>query len=90
MFDQVKQINELRKKAKDIENQLASEILEVTHKGVVIKVSANQDILSLNSNGADDQTILKAVNEALKESKKVMSKRMRGQMGDLGINLPGM
>ena len=38
MFDQVKQINELRKKAKDIENQLASEILEVTHKGVVIKV----------------------------------------------------
>ncbi len=90
MFDQVKQINELRKKAKDIENQLASEILEVTHKGVVIKVSANQDILSLNSNGADDQTILKAVNEALKESKKAMSKRMRGQMGDLGINLPGM
>ena len=90
MFDQVKQINELRKKAKDIENQLASEILEVTHKGVVIKVSANQDILSLNSNGDDDHTILKAENVALKESKKVMSKRMRGQMGDLGINLPGM
>lgn len=90
MFEHVKQINELRKKAKDIESQLASEVLEITHKGVVITVSANQDVLTLDSHGASDDVILSAVNESLKESKKAMAKRMRGQIGDLGLNIPGM
>ncbi|NCS32518.1 hypothetical protein GW793_03405 [bacterium] len=90
MFDQLKQINDMRKKAKEIETQLSGEVLEVVHKGVVIQVTANQDFISLQTNGASDEIVLKAINEALKESKKVMAKRMRGQMGDLGLNLPGM
>ena len=87
MFDKVKQLNEMRKNAKALQNELEREVLEVTHKGVDVKINGNMDILSMVSHDKDDETIVKAINEASKQMKKVVEKKMRGRMAELGFGL---
>ncbi|MCA9397926.1 YbaB/EbfC family nucleoid-associated protein [candidate division WWE3 bacterium] len=87
MFDKIKQLNELRSNYKQLQKELEAEILEVNHKGVDVKLNGNMDILELKSNDKDDETIVKAINEASKQMKKVLEKKMRGRMGDLGFGL---
>lgn len=90
MLDKVKELNEFRKKAKQMENELSAEVIEVSYKGVIVKVSANVDIVEIISNDRNDSDITDAVNKAVKEAQKIAAKKMRGQLGDLGLNLPGM
>ena len=90
MLDKVKELNEFRKKAKQMESELSAEVIEVSYKGVVVKVSANIDIVEILSNDRSDSDITDAVNKAVKEAQKIAAKKMRGQLGDLGLNLPGM
>lgn len=90
MFDKIKQLNELRKQSKQMEEDLEKEVLEVTHKGVTVQVSANMQVIMLDSNGKGDEAIIEAVNKGLKEAQKEAAKKMRSQLGDLGLNLPGM
>ncbi len=87
MFDKIKQLNELRKNASAIQKELEAEVLDVSHKGVDVRVNGNMDVLSLRSNGKDDDTVVKAINEAFKEMKKVVQKKMRGRMGDFGLDI---
>ncbi len=86
MFDKVKKLNELRKNYQTLQKELDAEVLEVSHKGVTVRVNGNMEILSLQSNGKDDVTIVQAVNEASKKMKKSLEKKMRGRMGDLGFD----
>jgi len=86
MFDKVKQLNELRKNANTIQKELEAEILDVSHKGIDVRINGNMDILSLVSNGKDDEAIVKAINEANKAMKKVVQKKMRGRLGDFGLD----
>ena len=89
MLDKVKELNELRRKAKQMESDLSAEVIEVNFKGVTVKVSANIDIIEITSNDRSDEDITSAVNKAVKEAQKIAAKKMRGQLGDLGLNLPG-
>ncbi len=90
MFDKVKQINDLRKKAKQLEQELDAEVLEVNYKGVTVTISAGLEIKSLDTAGRSEEDIKAAVNKAIKEAQKLAAKKMRGQLGDLGLNIPGM
>lgn len=87
MFDQVKKLNEMRKTYKKLQEELEAEVIDVSHKGVEVRINGNMDIISLNSNGKDDQTIVTALNEASKQMKKGLEKKMRGRMGELGLGL---
>ncbi len=90
MFDKLKQLNEFRQKAQQMQNDLAKEIIEVSYKGVVIRVSANLELIEFTTTDATDNDIKDAVNRAIKEAQKIASQKMRGQMGDLGLNIPGL
>ena len=90
MFDKVKQLNELRKKAKQLEDELSAEVLEVNYKGVTVTITAGLEIKELDTGGRSDEDIKAALNKAIKEAQKLAAKKMRGQLGDLGLNLPGM
>lgn len=87
MFDKVKKLNELRKNYQTLQKELNAEVLEISHKGVTVRINGNMEILSLDSNGKDDVTIVQAINEASKKMKKSLEKKMRGRMGDLGFDL---
>jgi len=86
MFDKIKQLNELRKNANAIQKELEAEILDVSHKGVDVRINGNMDILSLDSHDKGDEAVVKAVNEANKEMKKVVQKKMKGRLGDFGLD----
>ncbi len=90
MFDKIKQLNEFRQKAQQMQNDLSKEVIEVSYKGVVIRISANLELIEFSTTKASDNDIKDAVNRAIKEAQKIASQKMRGQMGDLGLNIPGL
>ena len=90
MFDKIKQLNELRKQSQQMQKDLEAEVLEVEHRGVKVTVSAAMKINSLISNGRPDEDVAAAVNRALQEAQKIAAKKMRSQLGNLGLDLPGM
>lgn len=87
MLDKIKKLNEMRKTYKQLQKELEAEVIEVTHKGVTVKINGTMDIISLMSNDASDEDVVKAINESSKQMKKILEKKMRGRMGDLGLGL---
>lgn len=95
MFNKLKQIKELRDKAKVIQSALAEEIINIDYKGVSIQMDGNQQVKFVNitddallSDKARLQTVLAdAMNEGIKKVQKAMAMKL-SKMGDLG--LPGM
>lgn len=89
MLDKLKQLNELRRQSQQLQQELDGEVLEVEHKGVTVVVTAGMKINSITTNGRNDTDITSAVNKALQEAQKIASKKMRSQLGAMGLDLPG-
>lgn len=87
IFDRIKKLNQLRKSSQAIQKELEAKVLEVTHKGVKVQVRGDFQLRSLESNGRSDADILEAVNRALKEAQKQAAKKMRGRLGELGLEI---
>jgi len=92
MFDQLKQLKELRDQAKNLQNALSQQSVTVEKNGVVLVMNGNQEIKSLKINPevstSDLENILpKLFNEANEKVKHLMASTMQN-MG--GFNLPGM
>jgi DNA-binding protein YbaB len=90
MFDKLKQLNDLRKKSQEIEKDLSQEVIELTYHGIVVKISANLEIINLETAGKSDSEIMGAINKAIKEAQKIAAQKMRGQLGALGLKIPGL
>jgi len=98
MFDKLKQIKELRDRAKQMKEILAQETVhaDAAHGQVNIVMDGNQEIISLTVEpellAADkkeelEQGIKEAVNEAIKKSRTVMAQKIQGMDG---LNIPGL
>ena len=90
MFNQLKQLQDLRKKAKDLENSLAVEKIEVEKNGVKLVMDGNQKVLSVTIEPNNELSRLESVlpdlfNDATNKAKRVVFNKM--QSG--GFNLPG-
>lgn len=83
-FGQLGELKKMRDQAMAIQKQLQQEIVEVSKKGVYVKISADQKIWEIKSNGKSDDDIKEAVNEAVKKSQEVAAKKMQGMMGGMG------
>ncbi len=91
VFDRLQQLKELKKMRDDamaIQKALDAETIEIEKRGVNVKITLAQRIVSIDSNGKDDEDIAEAVNEAIKESQKEAAKKMQ-QMGGFD-SLKGM
>lgn len=98
MFDKLKQIKELRDRAKQMKDMLAQETVhaDAAHGQVNIVMDGNQEILSLtvepallaaDKKEALEQGIKEAVNEAIKKSRAVMAQKIQNMDG---LNMPGL
>lgn len=90
LMDGLKQLGDLKKmrdQAMEVQKRLAGIKITVEHKGVIIVMTADQKINSIDGE-LDFAKITEAVNEALKQSQKVAAEEMKGLMG--GMGLPGM
>lgn len=85
MFDKMKQLYDLKKQADQMKKELESEVLDVEHGGVKVRINGAQKILSLDFEDSVDRNKLKdAINKANDEAQKVAAKKMQGMMGGMG------
>jgi nucleoid-associated protein EbfC len=83
-FGQLGELKKMRDQAMQIQRLLSAEEVLVEKHGVEIKITGDQKIKELNSNGKSDQDILDAVNEAIKKSQEVAAKKLSQMQGGLG------
>lgn len=91
-FGQIGEIKKMRDQAMAIQRQLQQKIVDVNKHGVFVRISGDQKIVEIKSNGKSDNDIKDAVNEAIKKSQEVAAKElqsMTGGMGGLGSLLGG-
>ena len=84
MFDKLQQLKDLKKmrdEAMAIQKALDAETVEVEKRGVTVKITLAQRVVSIESNGKGDEDIAEAVNEAVKESQKSAAKKMQQMVG---------
>jgi hypothetical protein len=87
MFNPLGQLGEIKKmrdQAMAIQRQLQQEIVEVSKRGVYVKISGDQKIIEIKSNDKSDDDIREAVNEAIKKSQEVAAKKLSSMTGGLG------
>ncbi|OGJ43474.1 hypothetical protein A3J23_02840 [Candidatus Peregrinibacteria bacterium RIFCSPLOWO2_02_FULL_48_14] len=99
LFGQAKDLYKLQKQAKKIKEELRNLHIEAEGEGVVVIINGEQEVVEVRiseeamkpENQSKLQTILLTVfNKAIKKSQEVAAERMRGMMGDLGMDLPGL
>ncbi len=93
MFNPLGQLGELKKmrdQAMAIQRQLQAEIINIDKHGVHVRISGDQKIQEIVSNGRSDDDIKDAVNEAIKKSQEVAAKKLQSMSGGLGGLLGGM
>lgn len=83
-FGQLGELKKMRDQAMAIQKQLKLEEVEVNKHGVYVRISGDQEIREINSNGKSDNDIKGAVNEAIKKSQEVAAKKMQSMMGGMG------
>lgn len=85
MFDKLKQMYELKRKADAMKKELESEVIDVEVGGVKARVNGAQKILRLEfAQDTDPDKVKDAINKAMDEAQKVASKKMQGMMGGMG------
>lgn len=93
MFDKLKQLGDLKKmrdQAMALQKELQKEQITVEKHGVKIVISGDQHIQSIEVNGAKDDHVKDAVNEAVKKSQEIAAKKLTQMGGGLGGLLGGM
>ena len=93
LFKMMKQANQIRSKAKEMEKNLSSQKFDVENKGVLVSANAKQDILDIKIDEAlfkagretVEKTVLSAVQEALKKGREIMASETKKIMGDVDI-----
>ena len=91
-FGQISQIKQMRDQAMAIQRQLQQKVIDVNKHGVFVRISGDQKIVEIKTNGKSDDDIRDAVNEAVKKSQELAAKElqsMTGGMGGLGSLLGG-
>ncbi|MBU0469743.1 MAG: YbaB/EbfC family nucleoid-associated protein [Candidatus Omnitrophica bacterium] len=96
MFDQVKQLMEMKKKADQIKRELDSSSIEVNEvNGIKMTITGAQDfksieidegLLNAGNRKRFENDLLRSVNAAIKKSQNLAATKMKAVMP----NLPGM
>jgi DNA-binding protein YbaB len=88
-FGQLGEIKKMRDQAMAMQRELQSEIVEVSKRGVYVKISGDQKVIEIKSNEKSDDDIREAVNEAIKKSQEIAAKKLQSMTGGMG-GLAGM
>ena len=85
VFDKLKQMYDLKRKADALKKELESEVIDVESGEVHVRINASQKIQRLDYPlDISPDKLRDAINKALDEAQKVAAKKMQGMMGGLG------
>jgi len=94
MFKQMKDMYKMQKEAKAIKKELAQIHIEAEISGVVVLVSAEQELISVQipdeMMGAENKAklqkaIVEATKKATKKAQEIAAEKMKGIMGQMGM-----
>lgn len=88
MFDKVRKLYNLKRKADDLKKRMAKIVVEVEVGDVKIVMRGDQTVDEVLVDGKPNKDLRKAFNKAVKKSQKEVAKKMRGDLSDFGI--PGI
>jgi len=88
MFEQMKQLNDLRKQGQKLKSEMERISVEVSEGDVRIKIRGDQEIEEITVDGEKRDDLKKALNKAIKESQKEVSKKLSGMLMDMKV--PGL
>jgi len=89
-FGQLGELKKMRDQAMQIQRLLQAKEIVVEKKNVRIVITGDQKIKDLQTNGAKDNDIKDAINEAVKKSQEIAAKELSSMSGGLGGLLGGM
>lgn len=95
MFNKLKQFNDLKNQAKELQNELSKESITVTSKGVEITMDGNLSVTAVSIDDSiigDAKKIEKGFVEAHADALKKMQRKMAMKMQQMGglPNIPGL
>lgn len=88
-FKALGDLNNLRKQAKQMQQQLASETIRVQRGDILVEISGDQKIKMFSVQGITSQDAIDVLNEAIKKSQELAAKKLQEMTGGLGGLLGG-
>lgn len=82
-------LNNLRKQAKQMQDELAAETIRVERGDIVVEISGDQKIKLFSVQGITSQEAIDILNEAIKKSQELAAKKLQSMTGGLGGLLGG-
>lgn len=97
-FKQAQELMKLQQQAQKIQEELSNTHIEAEVDGVVVTIDGQlkvvttviEDASILSDKARMEKAITEAVNKGMKKAQEIAADRMRGVMGQMGLNLPGM
>ncbi len=89
-FKQIGQLNDMRKKAQELQKELEKIIKTVEKNGWQVSVTGDQKIRYIKKDGEDMKELVDLINQAMKDVQKDAAKKMMEMGGGLGGLLGGM
>jgi nucleoid-associated protein EbfC len=97
-FKQAQELMKLQQQAQKIQEELSNTHIEAEVDGVVVTIDGQLKIVStviedttlLQNQSRLEKAITEAINKGMKKAQEIAADRMRGVMGQMGLNIPGM
>jgi DNA-binding protein YbaB len=87
MFDKLKDLNKLRKTQAEIKKQLEQIFVQSEKGEMLVLIRGDKRIEKIVIEGEEQKELKELLNGAMKDVDKKVEKQMKGQLGDLGLDL---
>ena len=84
-FKTLGDINQMRQQAAKIQAALAAEEFEIKEGNIRIVINGNQDVKLVEVNGQADETLRRAINDAIKRSQQAAAGKLAEISKDLNL-----
>lgn len=82
-FKALGDLNQLRKQAKQMQDDLAAEEIRVEEGDIVVVISGDQKIKQFSVQGVTSQEAVEVLNKAIKKSQELAAKKLQDMTGGL-------
>ena len=97
-FKQAQELMKLQQQAQKIQEELSNTHIEAEVDGVVVTIDGQLKVVTTVIENSDilkdkaklEKAITDGINKGMKKAQEIAADRMRGVMGQMGLNLPGM
>jgi DNA-binding protein YbaB len=88
-FKALGDLNQLRKQAKQMQDELSAEKIEVVEGDIRVVISGDQKIQEFSVQGVTSEEAVRVLNQAIKKSQELAAKKLQSMTGGLSGMLGG-